>query len=107
MIRTVFSIDEDDKQWLDRKAAREGVSMTEVIRRAVRRLRSEEAQAQDFDRLLHATSGISHQDLYARLSESGLNAHRRKSDWKSLKLGKIGRTSVPAIESIISDRDKR
>ena len=49
----------------------------------------------------------SDRDLYARLSECGLIAQRRKSDWKSLKLEKIGRTSVPAIESIISDRDER
>ncbi|MBI3940707.1 MAG: ribbon-helix-helix protein, CopG family [Acidobacteria bacterium] len=72
----MVSIDEDDKQWLDRKAAREGVSMTEVIRRAVRRLRSEEAQAQDFARLLHATSGISQ-------GEDGLAVQRRlRNEWR-------------------------
>ncbi|MBI3939389.1 MAG: type II toxin-antitoxin system Phd/YefM family antitoxin [Acidobacteria bacterium] len=49
----------------------------------------------------------SDQDLYARLSECGLIAQRRKSDWKSLKLERIGKTSAPAIESISSDRDER
>jgi prevent-host-death family protein len=47
------------------------------------------------------------QDLYARLSEHDLIAQRRKSDWKSLKLEKIGRNSLPAIRSITLDRDDR
>ena len=47
------------------------------------------------------------QDLYARLLECGLITHRRKLDWKTLRLEKIGRTSVPAMQSISSDRDER
>ena len=39
MARTVISLPDEDKAWLDRQAAREGVPMTELIRRAVRRLR--------------------------------------------------------------------
>jgi hypothetical protein len=41
MVRTVISLDEADKQWLDERAAAEGVPMTEIIRRAVRRLRED------------------------------------------------------------------
>lgn len=40
MIRTVISVTEDDKAWLDRTALRRGVPMTEIVRDAIRRLRA-------------------------------------------------------------------
>lgn len=59
MVRTVISLDEDDKLWLDRRAAEEGVPMTELIRRAVRLLRSQApAEHRSLDELLVATSGL-------------------------------------------------
>ena len=58
MIRTVVSLPEDDKRWLDAEAEREGVSMTEVIRLAVSRLRAETRRAKTFDNLLKTTAGI-------------------------------------------------
>jgi Arc/MetJ-type ribon-helix-helix transcriptional regulator len=58
MIRTVVSLPEEDKRWLDDEAVREGVSMTEVIRRAVSRLRAEARRAKAFDDLLKTTAGI-------------------------------------------------
>jgi len=58
MIRTVVSLPEDDKRWLDAEAEREGVSMTEVIRLAVSRLRAETRRARTFDNLLKTTAGI-------------------------------------------------
>ena len=59
MIRTVVSLDEDDKRWLDRRAGQEGVSMTELIRRAVRLLRGQTAEDyRSLEQLLAATSGI-------------------------------------------------
>ena len=58
MIRTVISLDEDDKRWLDRRAEQEGVSMTELIRRAVRLLRGQTAEDyRSLDELLERTSG--------------------------------------------------
>jgi Arc/MetJ-type ribon-helix-helix transcriptional regulator len=76
MVRTIVSLDEEDKVWLDRKAAREGISMTELIRRAVKRLRSEEKEAQSFERLLRSTSGIG-------TGEDGLAAQRRlRDEWR-------------------------
>ncbi len=76
MIRTIVSLDEKDKRWLDRKAAREGIPMTELIRRAVKRLRSEETDAAAFDRLLRATSGIGS-------GEDGLAVQRRlRDEWQ-------------------------
>ena len=59
MIRTVISLDEADKRWLDQRAAEEGVPMTELIRRAVRLLRDQApVEHQTFEELLAATSGL-------------------------------------------------
>jgi hypothetical protein len=58
MVRTVVSLDEDGKRWLDAEAAREGVPMTELIRRAVGQLRRELERAAGFEALLTATAGI-------------------------------------------------
>jgi hypothetical protein len=58
MVRTVISLDPEDKAWLDRQAKRERAPMTRLVRRAIQRLRKEtEANPSKFDRLLHETSG--------------------------------------------------
>ena len=76
MIRTVVSLDEEDKRWLDKRAAKEGVSMTEIIRRAVRHMRSEESAARSFRRLLAATRGIGS-------GEDGLAVQKRlRNEWQ-------------------------
>lgn len=56
MVRTVISLDEDDKRWLDARANDEGVPMTELVRRAVRRFREVES-APTFDELIDAARG--------------------------------------------------
>ena len=59
MVRTVISLDENDKRWLDRKAAQEGVPMTEIIRRAVRLLRGQSpAECLSLEELLEVTHGL-------------------------------------------------
>ncbi len=59
MIRTIVSIEEEDKAWLDVKAVEEKVSRAELIRRAVRFYRkASETQARSFRRLLEESSGI-------------------------------------------------
>ncbi len=59
MVRTVINLDPEDKAWLDRKAKEEKVSMTELVRRAVRRMREAEAETpKTFERLLQQTRGI-------------------------------------------------
>jgi hypothetical protein len=61
MIRTVVSLDEHDKKWLDRKAREEGVTMTTLVRRAVRALRLKGAAADSdepaFAEILRMTKG--------------------------------------------------
>lgn len=60
MVRTVISLDVQDKAWLDERARREGVPMTELIRRAVRLLRSlPEPEAEPTtEELLEQTRGV-------------------------------------------------
>ena len=59
MVRTVISLDPEDKAWLDRQASRERVPMTRLVRRAIQRLRKEsEANPSSFERLLRETSGL-------------------------------------------------
>ncbi len=56
MVRTVIAIDDDIKYWVDSKAKQDGVSMTEVIRRALQLLKEQDALR--FDAKLAKTSGI-------------------------------------------------
>ncbi len=59
MVRTLISLEDDDKAWLDLKAAEEKVSRAELIRRAVRMYRkASETETRSFHRLLAETSGI-------------------------------------------------
>lgn len=60
MVRTIVSIEDEDKAWLDRRAAEEHVSRAELIRRAVRQYREEtdRQEVRPLHRLLEETSGI-------------------------------------------------
>ncbi|MHB1231155.1 MAG: ribbon-helix-helix protein, CopG family [Burkholderiales bacterium] len=61
MVRTVVSLDPEDKAWLDRVARGERVTMTEIVRRAIRRLRQQSGEPrQNIDALLASTSGLWH-----------------------------------------------
>ena len=54
-----MSLDPDDKQWLDRKAREERVTMTELVRQAVRLYRAEhESPRAPVEKLLRKTSGL-------------------------------------------------
>ena len=78
MIRTVISLDPEDKQWLDRKAKENHVTMTELVRVAVRQYRRrEERDTPPFDELLSKTSG-----MWKR--EDGLVYQQRvRDDWQA------------------------
>ena len=78
MVRTVISLDEEDKRWLDARARETHVPMAEVVRQAVHKLREESArEARAVDELLQQTSGIWQQG-------DGLAYQRRMRDeWKT------------------------
>ena len=59
MIRTVISLDEESKKWLDQQAREENISAAELIRTAVRKYRDEKKrEARPLKDLLKQTSGI-------------------------------------------------
>lgn len=60
MVRTVISLNSADKVWLDERSRAEHVAMTELVRRAIRRYRRDEAAAapQGVRAVLAATRGI-------------------------------------------------
>ena len=61
MIRTLISLDEEDKRWLDRKAKEDGMTMAQLVRIAVQRYREQcerEAAAPSLEDLLQRTSGL-------------------------------------------------
>jgi hypothetical protein len=63
MIRTLISLEEEDKQWLDRRAQEKGVTMTELVRTAVRQYREQcergkKAAEPTLEQLLQQTSGL-------------------------------------------------
>ncbi len=80
MVRTVISLDSEDKAWLDRQARRERVPMTRLVRRAIQRLRKEsEANPSRFDLLLHETAGL-------RKFGDGLTYQRKlRGEWDKRK----------------------
>ncbi len=59
MVRTIISLPESDKRWLDEEAARQHRSMTEIVREAVAAMRrAQEKPEEDFDALLAQTAGL-------------------------------------------------
>jgi len=61
MIRTVISLEEEEKEFLDRVAREEGVSMAAIIRRAVRE-HMRQLESRDTDHLLDITFGMRNGD---------------------------------------------
>ena len=74
MIRTIISLDPQDKDWLERKAAAEGVPMTKLVREAIRRMRHQEDLS--FDELLKQTSGL------WREGDALAYQHRLREEWR-------------------------
>lgn len=76
MVRTLISLERDDKAWLEERARQEGVSMAEIVRRAVRRFRSEGGtERPTTEELLVRTSGMTR-------GEDGLTLQKRlRSEW--------------------------
>lgn len=78
MIRTLISLEDEEKRWLDRRAREEGVTMTEIVRKAVKRYRQEhEAKEPSYLQALAETAGLS------ATGEDGLVAQERlRSEWE-------------------------
>lgn len=74
MVRTIISISKEDKAWLEATAAEQGVSMTEVVRSALRMLRAQaERDEPPMTQLLERTQGLWR-------GEDGLAYQRRLRD---------------------------
>lgn len=58
MVRTVISLEPEDKAWLDRKAKEQKVPMTRLVEQAVRRLRAEDDRSPMLEALLRETRGL-------------------------------------------------
>ncbi|MDE2758193.1 MAG: CopG family transcriptional regulator [Acidobacteriota bacterium] len=60
LVRTVVSLDEDQKAWLGRQAVLRRVSMASLIRQAVSefRIREQRGSAASFQEVLKHTAGI-------------------------------------------------
>lgn len=61
MIRTLISLEDEDKRWLDRRAEEEGTTMAQVVRIAVKRYREQcelEGGEPSLEELLRRTSGL-------------------------------------------------
>lgn len=76
MVRTLISLPQEDKAWLERRAKEEGVSMAEMVRRAIERFRDEPlAEPLTTRDLLARTAGI-------RTGEDGLALQKRlRGEW--------------------------
>lgn len=60
MIRTMIGLGPEEKEWLDREARRQGVSMAELVRRAVQQYRRRRGAdgSKDFEATLQRTRGL-------------------------------------------------
>ena len=58
MIRTIISLEPEDKQWLEQKAKENKTTMTALIRQAVKQMRTREKANSPFESLLEKTQGI-------------------------------------------------
>ena len=90
MIRTVISLDEESKEWLDQQARAENVSTAEIIRTAVRKYRDEKKRALDVtpveerlkDAEIFIDSGFAH--FFHAAQFELFNCRRRDSSKRSI-----------------------
>ena len=74
MIRTLISLEPEDKAWLARQAQEQGVPEAEVVRRALRQFRKQ--QDDSFERVLRRTRGIWKQ------GDGLAYQRRRRREWR-------------------------
>jgi hypothetical protein len=96
MVRTLVTLDDDDKAWLDTRARETGVSMAQVVREAVRQYRAglPESRSDKRRRLLEQLKGTWR-------NGDGLAWQReRRAEWD----GRTTRVAVPAGDQPTPDR---
>jgi hypothetical protein len=55
MLRTIISIENDDKKWLDEESSRTGLPRAEIVRMSIRYMRLDREKS--FENLLNETRG--------------------------------------------------
>ena len=77
MIRTVISLDPEEKLWLDRTSRREKIPMSRLVRRAVADYRKRmQAGAPSLERLLETTRGL------WKSGDAVSRVRRLRSEWR-------------------------
>ena len=57
MVRTIITLEDSDKRWLDRYSGRQGQSTAETIRNAIKEFQKKSRES-DHHRVLKATAGL-------------------------------------------------
>ena len=57
MVRTIITLEENDKKWLDRYSGRYGRSTAETIRQAIKEFQKQ-ARKGEYQNILKATAGL-------------------------------------------------
>src|SRR4051812_33448002 len=92
MIRTLISLDDEDKTWLDRKAKEEGITMAQVVRSAVKRYR-EQCEASEAEPSL--------EQLLRRTAEAGGRGTASPTSRRSAASGRgARRTRAPVPDRL-------
>jgi hypothetical protein len=56
-VRTIITLSEEDKTWLEGYSKASGISMAEAVRRSIMRLKAQEGQS-SYQKLVSQTKGI-------------------------------------------------
>ncbi len=76
MVRTLISLSEKDKRWLDSYSKRRGQSAAQTVREAIRHLRNTDADLKRTETLNH-TAGI----WKARAEDAVIYVNRIRDEW--------------------------
>jgi predicted nucleic acid-binding protein len=93
MVRTVVSLDERDKKWLDRKAREKGVTMTTLVRQAIRELLRRALIVRAGEPVFVDTGAW----IALALTRDALHARARDIWERALGAGVTFHTSVPVV----------
>lgn len=75
MVRTIVSLEEADKRWLDRYSGRHGLSTAETIREAIKAFQRK-SRSEDYEKTLKNTAG-----LLRDKDDSAAYVRKLRSEW--------------------------